>query len=127
MSLARISSRGFTLFEILIALTVLSLVSLAAFKATGNAVNNILYLKERTLAHWVAMNKNAEMELAETWSKVDNRQGTEVMAGTEWPWRITGHQTPDPEFRRVEIAVWHGNREGEPITTLTTYLKDRKP
>lgn len=125
MSLERINSRGFTLFEILIALAVLSLVSLAALKAGGNAVNNLFHLKKRTMAHWVAMNKNADMELAGTWSEVDNKEGTEVMADTKWTWHITGHQTQDPNFRRTEIAVWQGRKEGEPITTLTAYLKER--
>lgn len=125
MTLKRNNPSGFTLFEILIALAVLSLVSLAALKASGNAVNNLLHLKKRTMAHWVAMNKNAEMELAGTWSEVDKGEGTEEMADTRWYWSITGHQTPDQNFRRTEIAVWQDSKKGEPITTLTAYLKER--
>jgi general secretion pathway protein I len=123
----RVFSRGFTLLEILVALAVLSLVALAAVKASGNAVNNALYLKQQTLAHWVAMNKGAELELAEQWLAVGSRSGVAVMADTPWPWVVTGQQTPDRDIRRAEIAVWAGREEGEPLATLTVYVGRRGP
>lgn len=125
MKPVKISSKGFTLFEILVALTVLSLVALAALKAGGNAVNTTLYLKEQTLAHWVAMNINAEMKLDQTLSEAGSREGIEVMAGTTWPWSITDHQTPDPDFQRLEISVWCRDRQGSPLTNLTVYQRRR--
>jgi general secretion pathway protein I len=116
------SSRGFTLLEILVAVAVLSLVAAAAIKTSGNAVNNVLYLKQQTMAHWVAMNKAAELELTGQWPDANTRTGVETFADGQWPWAITGHDTPDPDMRRFEIAIWANSNEGEPLATLTVFL-----
>jgi general secretion pathway protein I len=116
------SSRGFTLLEILVALAVLSLVAATAIKTSGNAINNVLYLKQQTMAHWVAMNKAAELELTEQWQDANTRTGVETLADGQWPWAITGHDTPDQDMRRFEIAVWANSDAGEPLSTLTVFL-----
>ncbi len=119
------SIRGFTLFEILISLAVLSLVAMAALKVSGNTVDTTLYLKEQTIAHWVAMNMYSEIELSNTLPEAGSREGVEVMAGTRWPWRLTDHRTPDPAFRRLEISVWSREVNGDPLTILTAYTERR--
>lgn len=118
-------TQGFTLLEILVALAVLSLVALAAVKASGSAVANAVYLRQQTLAHWVAMNKAAELELADEWPAIGSNSGVEVMAETRWPWVAIGQQTPDPDIRRAEISVWAGREEGDPLATLTIYVGRR--
>jgi general secretion pathway protein I len=119
------ASRGFTLLEILIALVVLSMVGITAVKASGNAVNNILYLKQQTFGHWVAMNKAAEIELAPLGWEREAGSGTQVMVGAQWPWAVTIHETPDPDMMRVEVAVWAGGEEGEPVAVVTMYRSRR--
>ena len=54
--------RGFTLLEVLVALAVVAIALGAGIKAAGSNIDNAAYLRDRTLAHWVAMNKLAEME-----------------------------------------------------------------
>jgi general secretion pathway protein I len=117
-----LNSRGFTLLEILVALAVLGLVAAAALRTSGNAVNNVFYLKQQTMAHWVAMNKAAELELSEPWRDDNTRTGVENFADRQWHWSITGHETPDQDMRRFEIAVRGSSEEGEPLSTLTLFL-----
>lgn len=115
---------GFTLMEILIALAVLSIVAISAIKASGNAVNNSHYLKEQSLGHWVALNKAAELELALPGWEQEKREGTAFMADRQWFWAFEVHDTPEPEMRRVELAVWSGQKkEGSPVAVLTMFRR----
>jgi prepilin-type N-terminal cleavage/methylation domain-containing protein len=48
--------RGFTLIEVLAALIIVGLGMLGVIQAVIQAANNGTYLREKTLAHWIAMN-----------------------------------------------------------------------
>ena len=58
--------RGFTLLELLIALAVLAIVSVAVFGRGGDTVRQLYGMEQRTLARWVAENEVAEIRL-ERW------------------------------------------------------------
>src|SRR5688572_7972969 len=55
--------RGFTLIEVVVALIVVSLGMLAVIETVGSTARNNGYLREKTIAHWVAMNKLTETRL----------------------------------------------------------------
>lgn len=113
--------RGFTLLEVLVALAVLSLALMAAMKGSGQVINNSTRLKERTLAHWVAMNRAAELELATTWPELGTSRGRATMAKREWLWTVRTEKTPDPDIRHAAVAVGLG-AEGDPLATLELFL-----
>ena len=56
-------SRGFTLIEVVVALIVVSLGMLAVIETVGSTARNSSYLRDKTIAHWVAMNKLTEVRL----------------------------------------------------------------
>ena len=62
----RLSSRaiGFTLIEVMAALVIVSLGMLAVIQAVSETANNSVYLRQKSIAHWVAMNRVTEMRLA---------------------------------------------------------------
>lgn len=60
--------RGFTLLELLIALAVLAIVSVAVLGRGGDAARQQFGMEQRTLARWVAENEVAAMRL-EGWRK----------------------------------------------------------
>ena len=113
---------GFTLLEILVALAIISIVMLATLHGSSSAVRNSGYLKLRTLAHWVAMNKAAELRLAREWIPLDRAEGETVMAGQEWHWEIIGQNTKDPDLRRADIGVWEKKKESDPLASLVVYV-----
>ena len=49
-------ARGFTLIEVLAALVIVGLGMLGVILAVIQAARNGTYLREKTLAHWIAMN-----------------------------------------------------------------------
>lgn len=86
-------------------------------------ISNASYLKDKTFAHWVAMNKAAELRLADQLLGEDGQKGMTVMADRRWSWRVSGTTTPDPDIQLVEIAVWpEESGVGSPLVLLDMYL-----
>lgn len=114
---------GFTLLEILVALAIIAIVMTATLHGSGAATQNAAYIQQRTLAHWVAMNKGAELQLDRGWVPLQRMTGETLMARQEWYWTVVGQRTPDADIRRADIAVWAGgDRDGEPLANLVLYI-----
>ena len=114
--------RGFTLVEILVAMAVLAVGLLAALTAVGQLTANHAYLRERTLAHWVAHNLLLEEQLKADWPSVGDRKGEAQMADLEWVWRINVVQTPEEDMRRLDLQVWRGEETEQPLATLSGFV-----
>jgi general secretion pathway protein I len=114
---------GFTLLEVLVALAVLAVALAAAIKAGSENTANAAYLRDRTHAHWVAMNTVADWQLRGAWPHAGTSTGYATLSGREWRWSATVRNTPDASVRRVDVRV--APREGgEPLATLTAFLGD---
>ena len=121
--------KGFTLLELLVALAILSIVALTALKNNSSMIANASYLQDKTLAHWVAMNKVAELRLAGQLVVGGGQEGKAVMADRRWHWRVTGKATQDPDIQLVNIEVWSEvsdrfemSDKGTPLARLNMYL-----
>ena len=55
--------RGFTLIEVLAALVIVALGMLGVIEAVTQSTRNGTYLREKTLAHWIALNVITEKRL----------------------------------------------------------------
>jgi len=104
-----IKTKGFTLLEVLVALAVLAIAMASLVKVAGSNASNAAYLKEKTFAHWVAVNKANELRIADEWPAVGTRKGSVFMAEQEWRWQVKVSNTADKNIRRLDIKV---NREG---------------
>lgn len=122
-----VRSRGFTLIEILIALTVLAVAMGAIIKATGDYTGGIAHLRDRTLADWVARDVLNDFQIHREWPPVGERKGTMEMGHSEWAWRAVTSQTDEPELRRmdVEVSPEDSDSDASPVTVLSGFL--RKP
>jgi general secretion pathway protein I len=99
------AQRGFTLIEVLAALVIVSLGMLAVIGAVGQTVGNATYLREKTLAHWVAMNKLTEVRLNNSAPANGDTSGDVDMAGVTWHWRMTVQATDAATMQRIDIKV----------------------
>jgi len=97
--------RGFTLIEVLAALIIVSLGMMAVIQAVSQTASNSSYLRDKTLAHWVALNRLTEVRLEQSAPKVDKTSDEVEMAGRTWRWTMAVTQTPVETMRRIDISV----------------------
>lgn len=122
-SVYRKGDHGFSLIEVLIALVVLGIALGAAIQATGQQARNATHLRDRTLAHWVAMNQTAEQRIRTIWPAPGIFQGEESLAGRTWYWTLTVANTQATAVRRVDVSVFNQpDRSSLPLARLEAYL-----
>jgi general secretion pathway protein I len=95
------AAKGFTLMEVLIALLIVSLGMLAVIEAVSQAASNTGYLRDKTIAHWVAMNRITELRLQRQAPSVGETTGEVEMANQRWRWHSTVSQTPVASIMRM--------------------------
>lgn len=102
--------RGFTLIEVVVALAIVAIGMFAVFKVIGDTTSNIGYLRDRSMAAWIADNRITEMRLSGEYPSVDKTEGDVDYAGRRWHWIAIVAQTPVDGLRRIDIRV---RREGD--------------
>lgn len=99
------SIRGFTLIEVLAALVIVALGMMAAIQAVTQASRNGIYLRDKTLAHWIGMNVLTERRLQSAPPDVAESTGRVEFAGQQWQWSMKVTQTQVTSLRRMDISV----------------------
>ncbi|NGY06310.1 type II secretion system minor pseudopilin GspI [Solimonas terrae] len=97
--------RGFTLIEILVAVAIVAIAMGAIIAGMARFVDNAAYLREKTIAVWVAHDRLAELELQREWPDVGKSNGETEMAGASWKWELEVQKTGDEHLRRVDVRV----------------------
>ena len=112
---------AFTLLEVMIALAIAGIVTSSMYSVQSSQVNQLRHLENKTLAHWVAMNKLVEFQYFEalpTGSKFYDAK----MAGREWEIQSTVINTEFESVKRVEIEVGLKVEDREKFESLTTLV-----
>lgn len=115
--------RGFTLMEVLVALAILAIALAAIVKATAENTTNTAYLRDKTLAHWIAMNKLTELQVTDAW-QTGQADGKTDFADRQWGWHTDIKDTAVSTVRRVEVKVFRAGDKDHPLATLTGFLGD---
>ena len=97
---------GFTLVEVLVAMTLAAVALMAAIRATTSLAVDGAELRARTLAQWSAENRLVQIRVAREWPNLGRRQFDCSQGGIALLCREDVFQTPNPLFRRVEISVF---------------------
>ena len=105
MAARRRRASGFTLVEVLVAVAVLAIAMAAVISAMARQADNAGYLKQKTLALWVAHNRLTEIQLQEQAPGTGRSDGDMKMGGFEWKWEAVVRATEDPRLRRIDIVV----------------------
>jgi len=113
---------GFTLIEVLLALSVFSLAGLALLNTADTHFNSLNNLEKKMVADWVASNQLVEVNLDKTWPPKNNHKGKSEMAGREWHWTQSVIETEDKDMRAVVVEVRFDEKDELALTSLMTYV-----
>jgi general secretion pathway protein I len=122
-----VKTRGFTLIEVLVALTVVAVALVALLAAGGRMARDAGHLRELTLADWVAANVLAETRLREPFPEVGRSEGRMRMGPREYRWQRVVQNTPEPALRRVDVHVFavDAGNDDAPIHSLVGFAGRR--
>ena len=112
--------RGFTLIEVLVALTIVAITLGAGIKAAGALAGNAQRLADVSAAQWCADNQLTALKLSKQVPGVgDSDFGCEQL-GKGFSGKLVVRPTPNPNFRRVDALV--ADEAGQPLLSLSTVL-----
>lgn len=115
--------RGFTLLEVMVALSICAMAGIAAMQATGEHINHLTSLEEQTYGSWVAENVMIEQRVkGDKWQGKNGAKGNETMAGVKWYWRQDVVATADKSFVKITINVFSDEKLEYPVYELISYL-----
>lgn len=96
---------GFTLVEVLVAMTIIAVGVSALVGSAGSSAWRADYLREREFGRWVASNVLTELQVLPAWPSVGTKN-TEVEMGTfTWYVRTRTQAVSDPDLRRLDVEV----------------------
>ena len=116
------SHSGFTLIEVLVALTIVAISLGAIISSSGTQASQASYLKQKTIAHWVALNEITQLQIDNTWPDLGSDDGSTNMANNEWFWVRTVKKTEDENSRQVVFEIYSDKALDYNLTSLTAYL-----
>ena len=112
---SRISQHGFTLLEVLIALAIVAMSAGALLGTVTSSASNVSYLKDKTLAEWVALNRLTEIRIGQQFPVTGKRTGKTDMAGIKWQWEQEVTELPFKGLFQVDVRA---RPTGEPADDI---------
>jgi len=119
------SDKGFTLIEVLIALAVIAISLGAILNTSGSQARQATYLKQKSIAHWVAMNEMTRLQVGNSFPSVGDEKGSTEMANYEWFWtRTTKKLAITKEVREVSFQIYADKQRKNKLTQLTGNVRN---
>jgi general secretion pathway protein I len=116
----RVRIRGFTLIEVLVALTIIAITLGAGIKAAGALTNNAQRLAEVSAAQWCADNQLTALKLAKQFPSIGDSDFSCEQLGRTYRGKLAVRATPNPNFRRVDANMF--DEAEQPILAVSTIL-----
>jgi general secretion pathway protein I len=119
-------NRGFTLIEVMVALAIVAIGMVAVIQAVGQTASNAAYLRDKTVAHWIAMNQLTLMRLGLAPAAEGKSSGDVEMADQRWKWSAEVTQTPVASMKRIDVAVRYADApDDSQLTIVSGFIGDK--
>ena len=112
--------RGFTLIEMLVALSVFSLAALALIRLQAFTTHNAAELELRVVAQSVVRNRAVEILTDPRPPSLGEQSGSVKNGGWQWQWAQDARLTEDQSFIQVDISA---REEGSGAPASLTILR----
>ena len=117
--------RGFTLLEVMVALVIFALVSVALVKNATSSVRHAAIIQDRTIAWWLAENRMTNFRVQprneENFPSAGTIRESVSQSEVDWDLEIKIEETENEFVRRIEIAVFKDGRE-KPDARLVGFM-----
>jgi general secretion pathway protein I len=117
-------ARGFTLVEVLVALMIVALGLGALMVAVNGTARTSGYLRDKTMAQWIALNRLAEVRLNVNKFGQNTDTGELDFANRKWHYDTRYFDTSVGTMKRVVVRVYSGDAKtkGNPIAQSIGFL-----
>lgn len=118
-------STGFTLVEVMVALAIVAVAVPALLLALFQQLDGTEYLRNRSMASWVATDRLNELRLVVAKQGVmpeGELLGEARLAEQDWYWWIERQTTEIPGFIRVDVKVSIDEDRTQALHTLTAFI-----
>ncbi|MEE8235910.1 MAG: type II secretion system minor pseudopilin GspI [Gammaproteobacteria bacterium] len=115
-------SDGFTLVEVLVAIAILAIGLAALFGQISQSVFTAGYLRDSTLAQWVAVDRITELRLENRFPDIDETDGEIDMASQSWRYTLIISETLWPDLRRIDVSVSFADTPDSIISKATGFV-----
>jgi general secretion pathway protein I len=121
------ANKGFTLIEVMVAVSIFAIAGAAILRATTEHIRSISALEDITLATWVANNRMTEVLIeARIKTPKTEAQGNVEMAGKRWFWKQEITKTQDPSLLQITIIIALDENMANEITGITSFLAKKQ-
>jgi len=117
--------KGFTLIEVLVALSIASVGLISLIKAQTQSTKNLEILQHKTLANLAASNLAVEMRLNKT-HPIGFKNGQYKLGRQYWYWQSNTNSTPNENIVKLSLSIFTNKQkmnDKQASSQLDLYLK----
>jgi len=118
---SRLRNRGFTLVEVLVALMIVAIGLAALMTAVSSTARTSGYLRDKTLAQWIALNRLTEVRLTVNKLGQSADTGELEFANRTWHYDTRYFDTSITDMKRVVVRVWLGKADTKSNPVAESY------
>ncbi len=113
---------GFTLVEVMVAVSIVAIGLTGILTTINGMANSSAYLRDKTLANWVAQNHIVALRLDSDWPEIGKSTDDIEMAGQEWRVAAEVSATPVEKLRRIDVSVSYSDTPDDPLVVIAAFV-----